>query len=184
MGPQLFIGSLDVTKSWEYADSTWGVPTAWTQSRKQGFRKEESLAVKGWHLNYAWKRVRKRPSVGGKGLKIPIAKAGRLQAAWASAQRQQEEAQQLWAGSLAKFFYSKWETLPERSEALECNDAARYQRKWAWPAVWVCLEEEEGKAHLHGESVMKTVHAPRPENIVVMCTQLSSVLATSCWSEK
>lgn len=74
MGPQLFIGSLDVTKSWEYADSTWGVPTAWTQSRKQGFSKEESLAVKGWHLNYAWKRVRKRPSVGGKGLKIPMQK--------------------------------------------------------------------------------------------------------------
>lgn len=50
--------------------------------------------------------------------------------------------------------------------------------------MWVCLEEEEEKAHLHGESVMKAVHALRPENIVVMCTQLSSRIATSCWSEK
>lgn len=86
-------------------------------------------------------------------------------------------------GRLNSFETGVWPNSSTASGKLLLRDL-KHQRKWARQTVWVCLEEEEEKAHLHRESVMKTVHVLRPENIVVMCTQLNSTIATSCWSEK
>lgn len=148
-------------------------PNSLGTKQKTRVQKGREPCSKGMAFKLCLEEGQEEAKCRWKGIEDPHAKAGRLQAAWAS--------------SICTAAARGGSTASRREfdqSGKLCLRDLKHQRKWAWQTVWVCLEEEEEKAHLHRESVMKTVHVLRPENIAVMCAQLSSIIATSCWSEK